>query len=58
MSNDWGDRMIEYEEQNWTELAELFIEKNYSKPVISWDEFIMEEFEKHMSDLRWEPDHD
>ena len=56
--SDTGDRIIEYEEHNWNDLAEKFIEKNRDKPVISWEDFVMAEYEQHAADLAWEPDYD
>lgn len=57
MSNT-GERLIEYEEQNWTELAEEFIEMNYSKAKVSWEDFVMKKFESHEADKDWEPDYE
>jgi hypothetical protein len=54
--SDYGDKLVEFEESKWQELAEAFIELNYSKPTISWEEFVMDKFEQHCADIEWEPD--
>lgn len=47
-----GDKMIEYEESHWQELAEKFIQKHYD----DWCQFVADEFSQHMED-REPPDH-
>lgn len=39
--SDNSDRMIEYEERNWNELAEKFIEKYRTL----WEEFVFEKYD-------------
>lgn len=42
--SDSGDRMIEFEERHYDDLAEKFIEKNRDKAVIDWNSFVYEQF--------------
>jgi hypothetical protein len=53
-----SDRPIEFEEQNWNDLAEKFINKHRDE----WDEFIIEQYEDSIQepdfDDDWHPEDD
>jgi hypothetical protein len=47
-----SDRLIEFEEQNWNDLAEKFINKHRDE----WDEFVIEQYEDSIQEPDWEND--
>jgi len=44
--SDMGDMMIDYEADNWNELAEEFIEHHRSE----WESFIEDKFRDYLAD--------
>lgn len=50
--SDMGYKMIEYEANNWQDLAEQFIEKNRD----AWEQFVSDKFSQHVADYE-PPDH-
>jgi len=54
--SDGNDKMVRWEEQNWQDLAEKFIERNRDKAVISYEDFLFEQWEQYCADRDWEPD--
>lgn len=50
------DDILRFEEDNFQELAEKFAEKNRDKAVISFEDFVWEEFEKEAAAKEWEDD--
>ena len=50
--SDMGDRMIDYEERNWQDLAEKFIEKHRN----DWEQFVSDMFSQYIADIE-PPDH-
>jgi hypothetical protein len=54
--SDHSEQLIDFEEQNYMDLAEKFIDRNYTKPVISWEDFVFEQWEQYNADRNWEPD--
>ena len=42
-----GDRLIEFEESKWQELAEEFINRN----IKAWEQFVYGEYCQYLSDM-------
>lgn len=52
--SDMGDKMIEYEEQNYDTLVEKFL--NVPRIRDEWEQFVADRFAEHIQDIE-PPDH-